>query len=148
MLHQLRLWRGATFRVPVVIGVLFVCVGVVVLVTLFPSADGRFQETQRQINYFMADLQKWMLVHQQMPDPILDRTLRRLQEDKQLAGALSPDRYPLVLEKRDAWAQALIYEVSSGQQRAVLRSVGPDGKDDEGGGDDIQAEAVLPFSER
>lgn len=107
-------------------------------------AQLRSDVTQRELTSLAARLERWMIIHERMPAQALPEALRQITEDEKDLD----DRgyYPLtcVLENRDAWGHTLIFEVHDKEHRVVIRSVGPNGKDNRGTEDDIQVDAVLP----
>lgn len=44
---------------------------------------------------------------------------------------------------RDYWGNKLVYQVDHGAAKVILRSIGPNGRDELGEGDDIEVECLL-----
>jgi len=107
----------------------------------------QFRLTQRQLIGFHSLVTQWAIDHDKgYPGPTLEDALRAMQEDEGVARELWR-RCPLVLRGEDAWGRPLIYRTSQRGKRAVIRSTGPNGKDERGHGDDIQSQMRFPCDE-
>lgn len=51
---------------------------------------------------------------------------------------------PMIVKNRDPWGHPFVYKVEDGGRKVILRSCGPNGHDDGGGGDDIQNVMLYP----
>jgi hypothetical protein len=102
----------------------------------------RWDQTQRELTSLAGRLQGWIGLHHEPPKGTFRSALELLAADEDLAK-LEQNYYPLrhVLSGKDAWGQDLIYDVREGEQRIIVRSVGSNGRDEYGKGDDIQVEA-------
>jgi len=129
--------------------VLFVCALLIIFVGAWrKQTDARSSHVSRQLTVFTLDLQNWMGTTGRIPGLTLAESLRQLAESKEAAGQIAFSRYPVIFENRDPWGHSLVYEVRQSEGRIVVRSVGRNGLDEYGKGDDIQAEAILPATLR
>jgi hypothetical protein len=93
----------------------------------------------------LGDLQgylTWYLVHHgRLPGPTLRDAIDAIHQD----GWKSHESIdgPFIVRGVDGWGRPFVYEMHD-PQHAMIRSVGPNGVDENGEGDDIQREVPFP----
>jgi len=100
----------------------------------------RCRATEHVLNRLQMNLSDYVLVHGSLPKSTIHDAINAMQKEKMDCSVLSA-----FISKPgfDAWGHELIYEVLD-EKHAVIRSVGPNGVDEKGGGDDMQREVPTP----
>ena len=99
--------------------------------------SGQSQRTFRVVQSFAMSLGSHSGLHGRIPGPSLQDAVNELLREERFAGTRVAWRW--VVRGTDAWGRPFIYEWHPGGGRAIIRSAGPNGTDEGGAGDDIQA---------
>jgi len=109
----------------------------IVGVRIWSDAENtKWQHTMRQMMSFRGVLQKCSALSQKAPGSLAE-AIGQIQASDECRQELQ-DRCGLIVGGRDAWGNPFIYEVNATKTQATLRSMGQNGIDESGGGDDIQ----------
>jgi hypothetical protein len=135
---------------------LFAIVAMAALVALFVCRTvdrtyrGRLQEKKETTWHILSNLRMSLVFYEQhygrLPGPTLSDAISRLEKEGHRVGF---DYYEEIRTckklKRgcDAWNRPLVYELRD-PTHSILRSVGANGVDEKGAGDDIQIEVEEP----
>ena len=97
--------------------------------------QARREATARCLNRLAQGLLGYAVLHDRVfPGPTYQKAIESLADASVTFDEPGDD---LVRDGRDAWGQSIVYErISPGQ--VILRSVGPNGIDEHGEGDDLQ----------
>ena len=129
-------------------GAFSVTVLVIVTCLVIKSLDrrnqSRYETTAMGLNYLQKQLYCYALDYGCMPDLSFVDCIEQLRESGYLADA---QHYQVVLNAKDAWGRSLIYDRVN-EYKVVIRSIGANGIDDQGGSDDIQRTIVTPIAFR
>lgn len=95
----------------------------------------KHQEIERQFLSFSTVMYLYGEEHGELPPGPLATTVESLAEwDKSGFAA----RCPTIYRDRDPWGNSFTYIIDDDRKSSILRSVGPNGVDDNGGSDDIE----------
>lgn len=99
------------------------------------------QATITALHQFQRYLDAYCSLHGEFPKPPLREAMNAIErEARQIAGNETIEYHKSAFISRpglDGWGHEFIYEVLD-SEHAIIRSIGPDGIDDRGMGDDIQ----------
>jgi hypothetical protein len=100
----------------------------------------RHETTVRALSRLRGYLTEYMIIHGSLPGPTLHDALDALEKEGDKYYEMNGVRIsePSV----DAWGHAIIYELH-GPTHAFVRSIGENGVDENGKGDDIELEVPL-----
>ncbi len=121
---------------PVVFLVIAGLLGAVGLWVWLNYDDSRDVTTYRALRSFKITLNNYGSLYGRIAGPDLRDAVNALLKDKVFAQW--QDSWRLVVRGTDGWGRPFIYKWQPDGKRAVIRSVGPNGIDEGGGGDDIQ----------
>ncbi len=139
-------WEGRSLilRITLLVGVIVVT-GVSIKVALDSGRMGRGMEdrywrTNYALNRFQGYLSSYQIVHHRLPGPTIREAVKAIRED----GEEYNQDLGVEITKPglDGWGRELIYE-RRGSEQAIVRSVGANGIDENGAGDDIQREIPI-----
>ena len=105
------------------------------------EAHARRTRTIHALNRLQAYLTDHKIVYGTFPGPALRDAIDAIEKD----GCRYNEEYGFELTKPglDAWGREIIYEVRD-SDHVIIRSVGENGVDEKGRGDDIQREVPAP----
>jgi len=112
-----------------------IAVVAIVLWVLNTLARDRHDSTWREMGYFRTALQDYSAMKGTAPTSLRD-ALCQLQGDAKYRQWLQA-HCSLIASGNDAWGNEFVYELDRAQGIVTLRSKGPNGIDEPGGGDDI-----------
>ncbi|MFH1732790.1 MAG: type II secretion system protein GspG [Planctomycetota bacterium] len=127
------------------VALVFVFAGVLLWKMWWPYRPGLYRATENQVSVLESTLRVWLVAEGQFPSPDFEETVRVLLLDKRGIGDRLRERCPQILRNRDSWGNPFFYEINGEGRTAVIRSFGPNGEDDGGGGDDIHGEVVNDY---
>ncbi len=129
---------------PVLIAVAMILVGTLLVCEYVRSVNTRRavrnQTTRYALSHLQGCLTNYMIIHGSLPGPTLRDAIDALEKE----GDKYYESYGVKFIEPgvDAWGHEIIYELR-GPKYAVLRSVGENGVDESGKGDDIEREVPL-----
>ena len=105
--------------------------------------ESRRRATVRNISSLASLLFTYAVVHEGLvPGPSIEEAIKAILDDPYLADNVDWDDQ--FAAGRDAWGRKLVYEWNREDRRASIRSVGPNGVDERGAGDDFETNVVWP----
>lgn len=120
----------------------------VALRSCIQSHRGGWRSTTLQMRAFRS----YVLVYtsgyrttRRIPGPTLRKCVTALLADKEIQRGVKAN-CPFLIENRDGWGRPFVFVWEQGGRRAVIRTVGRNGRDEMGKGDDY--ELVMDLSER
>ena len=105
--------------------------------------SGRWDATYRQLSAFHNSLWAYAAVHGHLPGPTLREAVAQCMEEEATSDGFAAVCGMLIAD-RDAWGRPFVYELHTDGAAVAVRSLGPNGKDDLGAGDDLQVVLKLP----
>jgi len=104
--------------------------------------DQRVVKTQRQLDRFSNILRRYAIKHETLPGPGLDDAIQSMMMDADFKVRLL-ESCDMIVKGIDPWKHHFIYEPNPKDREVVVRSCGPNGKDDGGLRDDIEVKIYL-----
>ena len=100
--------------------------------------DSRVRFMQSQLSSFTVALRMYACLSEEFPGRTYGDAVAAMLKEPVIAEALRGMCSEPILNGRDVWGHTLVYSVSDDGQSALIRSYGPNGRDDAGKADDIQ----------
>ena len=100
---------------------------------------GRYAATDDQLSDFRGLLSQWPLFHGgKYPGPTPSDAIKAIENDPLYGPNFDKRAYSMLRANRDSWGRPFVYELDEGWGSGRIRSLGPNGRDENGGGDDIR----------
>jgi hypothetical protein len=101
----------------------------------------KHQTTLTALGHLQGYLTDYLIRHHSLPGPTLHDAMDALEREGTKYYESFGKKY--IEPGLDAWGNPIIYELRD-KTHAVVRSVGENGVDEHGGGDDIEREVTIP----
>ncbi len=104
----------------------------------------RRKQTRHELSSLTGSLRSACYDQDQLPGS-LQEAIKAVQAYEQRRGERGyfTRMFPMLVRNRDAWGRPFVYELKDHGRTVVVRSLGRNGKDEKGEGDDIQSKASL-----
>jgi len=104
--------------------------------------EGRYKNTHMELNAFASALSAFSFDNGRIPAMDLKGCVTAMLRHPQYAAEVRK-MCPMLIDNKDGWGRPFVFIVDQKRQRAVVRSVGLNGRDEKGEGDDMTREVNL-----
>ena len=143
-------WISAVLRLVIQFLVVAAILAATVYLLFYPAGwHGVAVQVRRELKVFVRAVRVYNFVTDSLPPPTLRDTLdamKKLSATSPLMPEFQFDQFPMVERGTDAWGHPLKYVVDHSQRSVLIRSIGKNGIDEAGAGDDIEIREVLRMS--